>query len=318
MSPSSDIETLFGHFGGNAGDYQEIGRENEASSARTRWPLLVTLDLTQPAIPAIPMRGDPLAQAAGEAGSAQAPQGNAQAASGSADAGRATTAQFRGKTPLFSRPHRRTIPPVGNAVKVDAPRGAERFSAVPQAGDTEPAKSEAQPLAVTAAQVPHAPLAAAPAAPIGNPASAFAAPVPPIGHAAPAFAAPAAAAMPAPVARALPTPVAFAAPAAPTFATRAASAPARAPSQPASTAFTASTPRATAPATPVAPAVQPSTILGQLFKPAAPSPAPAAPLSEAEATPASLGSLFRRLRGDAPTPATPTPHSWLTNGPRRS
>ena len=53
MSPSSDIETLFGHFGGNPAGYQEIGRENEASTARTRWPLLVTLDLKQPSIPAI-------------------------------------------------------------------------------------------------------------------------------------------------------------------------------------------------------------------------------------------------------------------------
>ncbi|MEA3082431.1 MAG: cellulose synthase operon protein [Paraburkholderia sp.] len=46
MSSSSDIEKLFDHFGGDANAYQEIGRENEARSARTRWPLLVTLDLT--------------------------------------------------------------------------------------------------------------------------------------------------------------------------------------------------------------------------------------------------------------------------------
>ncbi|WP_243672239.1 cellulose biosynthesis protein BcsP, partial [Paraburkholderia kirstenboschensis] len=51
MSSSSDIEKLFDHFGGDASAYQEIGRENEAHSARTRWPLLVTLDLRQPLIP---------------------------------------------------------------------------------------------------------------------------------------------------------------------------------------------------------------------------------------------------------------------------
>ena len=67
MSPSSDIETLFGHFGGNASDYQEIGRENEASTARTRWPLLVTLDLTQPSIPAIVQRRDAASKQADDA-----------------------------------------------------------------------------------------------------------------------------------------------------------------------------------------------------------------------------------------------------------
>ena len=62
MSSSSDIEKLFDHFGGDASAYQEIGRENEARSARTRWPLLVTLDLTQPAIPAIGQRRELLAR----------------------------------------------------------------------------------------------------------------------------------------------------------------------------------------------------------------------------------------------------------------
>jgi len=58
MNTSRDIEKLFEHFGGNAGDYQEVGRENEARSARTRWPLLATLDFTQPAIPAVVQRRD--------------------------------------------------------------------------------------------------------------------------------------------------------------------------------------------------------------------------------------------------------------------
>jgi len=51
MNPSRDIEKLFDKFGGDAGNYQEIGRENEAVHARTRWPLLATLDLSQPSIP---------------------------------------------------------------------------------------------------------------------------------------------------------------------------------------------------------------------------------------------------------------------------
>ena len=282
MSPSSDIETLFGHFGGNAGDYQEIGRENEASSARTRWPLLVTLDLTQPAIPAIPKRSASLAQPADEAAQALTPEGDPQVASGSAEAGRAATPQVRSKTPLFTRPHRRTIPPVGKAVKSEAPRGAERFSAEPQAGHAEVASSEAEPVATPPGMTPPAlapHTAAAPAA-----ATVAATAVPPGGNMPPVWA------------RAT-TPVA-------------------APPVVASATYTA--PSSRTPAAPAAPTVQPPSILGQLFKPAAPSTAPAARTSEAEATPASLGSLFKRLRGDAPTPATPAPQSWLTNGPRRS
>lgn len=58
MNPSRDIEKLFDKFGGDAGNYQEIGRENEAIHARTRWPLLATLDLSQPSIPNIAPRRD--------------------------------------------------------------------------------------------------------------------------------------------------------------------------------------------------------------------------------------------------------------------
>jgi hypothetical protein len=313
MSPSSDIETLFGHFGGNAGDYQEIGRENEASSARTRWPLLVTLDLTQPAIPAIPKRRDPLAKPADEA--AQAPADDAQAANAPAEAARPAPPQVRSKTPLFARPHRRTIPPVGQAVKTEAPRGAERFAAMPQAANTELGANEAEvaaaPLAITpsalAPQAPVPPVAASAIPLIGNVPPGFApamAPVAPVAvppvvaratSAAPAFRAPAQSAQ------------GFATPATPGFAARAA-VPVSAYAQPASTAFTA----------PAAPTVQPPSILGKLFKPAAPSTAPTNRTPAAEAAPAALGLLFDRLRGDAPTPATPAPHSWLTNGPRRS
>jgi hypothetical protein len=281
MSPSSDIETLFGHFGGNAADYQEIGRENEASTARTRWPLLVTLDLKQPSIPAIPKRRDPVAKPDDEATQAQAPGGDAPAANGPAEAGRATAPRVRSKMPVFARPHRRTIPPVGNAVKSEAPRGAERFSAVAQAANAELAASDAEPGAVHLTVTP----------PV----------VAPTTFSTPTVRAPA------------PSTQGFAASATPAFATRVAM-PVSAHAQPASAAFTA---RATAPAAPSAPAVQPASILGKLFKPAAPSTAPAARTPAADAAPAALSSLFDRLRGETSSPATPAPHSWLTNGPRR-
>jgi electron transfer flavoprotein alpha/beta subunit len=104
MSSSSDIEKLFDHFGGDANAYQEIGRENEARSARTRWPLLVTLDLTQPTIPAIGQRREvarePLVRDA------------APADDGQDTTPKDATSVTRAKAPLFTRSHRRDIPPM--------------------------------------------------------------------------------------------------------------------------------------------------------------------------------------------------------------
>ncbi|MDR5762184.1 cellulose biosynthesis protein BcsP [Caballeronia sp. LZ035] len=140
MNTSRDIEKLFDHFGGNAGDYQEIGRENEAKSARTRWPLLATLDFAQPAIPEIAPRRDNQAGASGAAGSDPAGEPAAR-----------PTPIHRGRPQLFTRPHRRTIPPV------DAPAAqslsALRFSALadPAATETEP---HVAPAAVPAATIP--------------------------------------------------------------------------------------------------------------------------------------------------------------------
>jgi hypothetical protein len=44
MTTSRDIESLFGRFGGDAADYQEVRAEMEADQARSRWPLLGSLD----------------------------------------------------------------------------------------------------------------------------------------------------------------------------------------------------------------------------------------------------------------------------------
>jgi hypothetical protein len=191
----------------------------------------------------------------------------AQAANAPAQAGRPATAQVRSKTPLFARPHRRTIPPVGSAVQTEAQRGAERFSSVPQVATAELAASAAGPVAAPPAVTPPALAPHAPVPPVAAEA------IPPIRNVPPVFV------------------------------------PAMAP---------VAVPPVVAHATSAAPAVQPPSILGKLFKPAAPSTAPAGQTPATEAAPAALGSLFDRLRGNAPTPATPAPHSWLTNGPRRS
>ncbi|MGF6603218.1 hypothetical protein P3T23_007972 [Paraburkholderia sp. GAS448] len=151
MTLSRDIETLFDHFGGNAQDYQEIGRENEARTARTRWPLLVTLDLTQPSIPVIAQRREGVpAGAGGDAGDSPS---KGPAASGQ-----------RGKLPLFARAHRRAIPPVENVTLPPAiPAGTLRFSAAPApVASDAPAERAAAPDMVAAPAVPAGRAAGAP------------------------------------------------------------------------------------------------------------------------------------------------------------
>jgi hypothetical protein len=130
MSSSSDIEKLFDHFGGDANAYQEIGRENEAHSARTRWPLLVTLDLKQPLIPPIGQRAQARPQPVADEATALAIERQDPAAP--KDAASVT----RAKAPLFTRSHRRDIPPVAVAAATPAaPRGASRFGAPETHGD---------------------------------------------------------------------------------------------------------------------------------------------------------------------------------------
>ncbi|SAK53943.1 hypothetical protein AWB81_01175 [Caballeronia arationis] len=167
MNTSRDIEKLFEHFGGNAGDYQEIGKENEARSARTRWPLLATLDFAQPPIPEVAQRRD-----------VQLPTARGARGDAASDASPAPTPINRGKPPLFARAHRRTIPPVGNvtlpAVTPGAPRFAESSEAAspaeaapvtataPAAAPAQPALRAAVPAVPAAPLAPLAPLAANP------------------------------------------------------------------------------------------------------------------------------------------------------------
>jgi hypothetical protein len=149
MNTSRDIETLFDHFGGNAGDYQEIGRENEAKTARTRWPLLATLDLAQPAIPEIASRREPSL-------SGPRPAAPPVATTERAPDGPLTPLN-RAKPPLFARAHRRAIPPVDAGPALDSHRTA-RFSPLNGADASE---TIAETIAETAPQV--APAAPSPA-----------------------------------------------------------------------------------------------------------------------------------------------------------
>ncbi|ASL45837.1 hypothetical protein bAD24_III00475 [Burkholderia sp. AD24] len=308
MSSSSDIEKLFDHFGGDANAYQEIGRENEARSARTRWPLLVTLDLSQPAIPAIgqhvrtqpPVAATPLAVDPHDT----TPK----------DAASVT----RAKAPLFTRSHRRDIPPVAVAAAPStAPRGASRFGElllpenVAKIDAVAPTASAAARVDAVAAEVVPAAVPVVPVmpvTPVGAPAVAPVFAAVPSATPASSFATFASAAPVAPVASAPAAPVApiqYRAPAMQPIP----------PIQPAAPTW-AQPAQSVAPAPPAAP----PSILGKLF-----TPEPAA----SHAAGAPLHSVFDRLRGTpaqtvaAPASATraaaPAPsNSWLVNGPRRS
>ncbi|MFM0729943.1 cellulose biosynthesis protein BcsP [Paraburkholderia sediminicola] len=295
MSSSSDIEKLFDHFGGDASAYQEIGRENEARSARTRWPLLVTLDLTQPAIPAIGQRREPASTALAQ---------NASAADRQDTTPKDAASVTRAKAPLFTRSHRRDIPPVAVATQPAAPSGASRFGAL-----------ETNDEAAAAQSAPAAPVVTAPVPPVMPPAS-----MPPVTQ----FHAPAAP-VTQPMASMPPNtlmprvgiPAAAPAPRAATSAPLNATAPtwAQAPTPAHTYTTTRTTPR------------PPASILGKLFAPE-PEPAPPQPAATPSES-APLQSVFDRLRGtpaqtaaapaSAPRAATPAAsNSWLVNGPRRS
>lgn len=287
MSSSSDIEKLFDHFGGDANAYQEIGRENEARSARTRWPLLVTLDLTQPTIPAIGQPREPRPQAPVSEASVERLDTTPK------DAASVT----RAKAPLFTRSHRRDIPPVVVASVSTEPKGASRFGEIEARGDEA---AQAAPAPAPVRIDPKPPVIAQQMTPV---ASAFHAAqlAPAVGPAV----APSWAQAPAPVRAYTTTP---ATPVAPAY-----TAPPLAPAMYA------------APAAPVAPAG--ASILGKLFT-QEPAPAPA-PSAAAHGESAPLQSVFDRLRGtpaqtatapgSAPNAAAPaSSNSWLINGPRRS
>ncbi|RAS25806.1 cellulose biosynthesis protein BcsP [Paraburkholderia bryophila] len=277
MSSSSDIEKLFDHFGGDANAYQEIGRENEARSARTRWPLLVKLDLSQPAIPAIGQR----------VARAQPPVAVPLAVDPHDTTPKDAASVTRAKAPLFTRSHRRDIPPVAVAAAPStAPRGASRFgeldlpetvAKIDAVAPAAPAAVRVDAVAAVAAEVVPAAVPVAPAAPTAPIApvqfrTPVMQPIPPIQPAAPAWAQPA------------------------------------------------------QPAQPAAPAAPPS-ILGKLFtpEPAATPPRPAAsqaagaPLHSVfdrlRGTPAPIvAAPVSATRAAAPAPS----NSWLVNGPRRS
>lgn len=311
MNPSRDIEKLFDQFGGDAGNYQEIGRENEASHARTRWPLLATLDLSQPSIPNIaPNRESLLAAAQDRSEEPRRKPWGAPADSAAPDdvSASGTLANASGKPPvatpftretrprLFSRPNRKTIPPVENVALPGSPVGAARFSALIDAVEGVSNVDETPAAPTQAAAAPAA--TATPAAPDliarlqPQPSQAQQQQQP---QHRPSL----------PRSQPLSTPEKL-----PGFASVFQSQRPQPAAKP-------SLPRAQ-PAQPV-PEPKTQSILGKLFRPQGPSQAGGAQQTGAP-HPDSLQSMFERLRGPAAvsTHEAPAAHSWLAKRTSRS
>jgi hypothetical protein len=172
MSVSDDVGNLFRRFGGDAGQYQEVARDDEAKEAALRWPLLNALDIAHAA--PVPDAGRPVAasspayRAEPVAAPSTYPAQAEPRAQASASAGAESTTPAR--LPLFARGHRHaTMPP---PVAPTQP-GANRFSAPPgatPATDHSHAAANAPSLSTAPAAAPTSTSAAAqaPAAPAAH------------------------------------------------------------------------------------------------------------------------------------------------------
>ncbi|MDB5782636.1 cellulose biosynthesis protein BcsP [Caballeronia mineralivorans] len=294
MNPSRDIEKLFDKFGGDAGNYQEIGRENEAVHARTRWPLLATLDLSQPSIPNIaPRRDAHLPQTHDRSGEHRNVPNSLTQPSGA-------TSVNHGKPPLFARAHRKTVPPVANVTLPATPVGAARFSALVDA--IEETSNAAQTEAVPPANVQLQQPARLPQ-PLFRPFHTQQEQLLPQSQ------------QPQPRTQPLATPASANAPTQPTgFA--AALQRSNTSAKPLSLPRVHDPEAASAPASAPAPEPKGQSILGKLFR----AQVHAQPAPQASTPPDSLESMFQRLRGpvasaptsaSAPAPVNSSAGSWL-------
>jgi hypothetical protein len=134
MSVSDDVGNLFRRFGGDAGQYQEVARDDDAKEAALRWPLLNALDIVhaQP----VPDAGRAVSFAAPALEPAPAlspvPETAPQTPTASEAPGPA-------RAPLFARGHRHSSmpPPVAQV-----PAAASRFSVAPAAQQTQQTQTQ--------------------------------------------------------------------------------------------------------------------------------------------------------------------------------
>ena len=177
MSVSDDVGNLFRRFGGDAGQYQEVTRDDDAKHAALRWPLLNALDIAHVGpVPDAGRAASPTARAEPAAQASPAP------AAQPADTVATPESTGPARPPLFARGHRHASmpPPVA-----PAQMGANRFSPPPTVAATADRTNaaanapsiSAAPAAQTPASVPPAStVAAVPATRPASPASRDAAP----------------------------------------------------------------------------------------------------------------------------------------------
>ncbi|HWT35974.1 MAG TPA: cellulose biosynthesis protein BcsP [Paraburkholderia sp.] len=126
MSVSDDVGNLFRRFGGDAGQYQEVARDDEAKQAALRWPLLNALDIAHAA--PVPEAGRLTAQAASSDHRVEPAVSSSQEDDAAQAANSASGSNAPARLPLFARGHRHaTMPPP----VAPAQTGANRFSAPP-------------------------------------------------------------------------------------------------------------------------------------------------------------------------------------------
>ncbi|MEM5344578.1 cellulose biosynthesis protein BcsP [Paraburkholderia azotifigens] len=172
MSVSDDVGNLFRRFGGDAGQYQEVARDDEAKHAALRWPLLNALDIAHAG--PVPDAGRPSAPSASpaalthrvEAAASSAAAFDEPPAQTAASASRESAAPVR--LPLFARAHRHaTMPPPVAPLQTGANRFAPPPAVAPStdrssAAANAPGMSAATAAAATAAAPSVAPTSAAP------------------------------------------------------------------------------------------------------------------------------------------------------------
>src|SRR5262249_53047129 len=107
MSVSDDVGNLFRRFGGDAGQYQEVARDDDAKHAALRWPLLNALDIAHPEpVPDAGRAAPAAASLSASLGYRSEAAAQASQAPRSDDAPSVADAGGPVRAPMFARGHR--------------------------------------------------------------------------------------------------------------------------------------------------------------------------------------------------------------------
>ncbi|WP_416051343.1 cellulose biosynthesis protein BcsP [Cupriavidus basilensis] len=139
MSQSDDLSKLFQRFGGKAESYKEIVREDAATQARERWPLLTSVRVDRAAVvppvqPAAPPAHDvagTVAEPAAPLWRAALPAGELPPAAEPARAAEAPAAQVAPPAASAMRPRFRTPEGMAPVASASMPRSTPEVAAAP-------------------------------------------------------------------------------------------------------------------------------------------------------------------------------------------